>query len=717
MEGSPSPAQQTNLASQVKGVDIRARWDGVPEHPAAVSIRFTIDAQRCTSMQLLKADDPVVVSHTIRCVVSNANNIIEKPLFGHTTKDIDGDTLTASTAEDYLPSIEQGPFENDAQQLKPLRCLSSSAVNHLASQATPNRHPAANDILTSKGAFSERRVSLSAPDSEYRPSPIKLSSTLDNWPARSPKPFKIRARRGQLGCVHTREDAAALDTPTHKPQKPATLPRSWRPVKITAISGCIVRRPIHEPSRYYGARPLVRVRSVPSLIDSPESCGSVVTVVGPFKTNSLATTHQDTLMTPPRVFPRRDLLSPMAAPFSPAESPRIWLYRKSMMQYVYPLDVAAAPLPTTMVSDETLYVCFPALMCPDTYEIKVDVDVLLLDPDILGWRSFIIPGLVEQSDGIRGLIHFSLVSQEKNHREVPAAVFDPTGCVVIQDAHQGQLKGDFSLSEPFCLRLRFEGDVNCVKEWNGNVNVYSTAYRKQGLGFYIRNQVNLTIEPIKKDPSARRTMFSVLIRNGPQDGGVYRLGAGECVVELSSHVYTNSDFERVVMIWIERDTGDMGKQLKLIFACHYPNTQGASVVLPVILPKIGKVLSEKIWILKPSPPLALCPITRSFLSTWECTELSAGGREVLCYHRKEMPSTYPHAMSDDVVVRLHTLEPVSFVGLELPDEFGRVEQCSGMGTSASPISPIRLASPAIDASTVTSIVWRVRVWFRTFVER
>ncbi|KAL8816237.1 MAG: hypothetical protein Q9223_004721, partial [Gallowayella weberi] len=676
------------LASQFKGVQIRARWDGVQEHPAAVSIRFTIDAQPCTHLQLLKADDPLVVSYTIRCVVSNANKTIEKPLFGHTTKDIDWNTLTASRAEDCLPNIEQGRIENDAQRPKPLRCLSSSAVNRSASQGTPTRYPAANDILTSNGGLPERRVCSSAPESEYRPSQMKLSSTLEIWSARSPRRFKIRARRGQQGREHTEDDAAALDTPTHKPRKPATLPRSSRPLKITAISGCIVRRPIDEPSRYYGTRPLVRARNVESQIDNPEPCGRVVTVVGPIKTNTLGTTYQDTLMTPPRILTRRELLSPIAAPFSPAESPRIWLYGTSMMQCMYSvlpysldlyqLEVAADTLPTTIVSNETLYACFPALMCPDTYEVKVDVNVLLSEPDILGWRSFIIPGLLEQSGGSRGLIQFSLVSQEKDHGEVPAAQFDPTGCVVIQDAHQGQLKGDFALNEPFCLRLRFEGEVNHVKEWNSNVNVYSAAYRKQGLGVYTRNQVSLTIEPIKKDPSARRTMFSVIIRNGPPDGGVYRLGAGECVVELSSHVHTVREFEREVTIWIERDTEDMEKQLKLIFSCHYPSIQGASIVLPVILPKIGKILSEKVWILKPLPPLALCPITRSFLSTWECTELSAGGREVLCYHRKEMPSTYPHAMSDDVVVRLHNLEPVSFVGLEVPDDLGGVEQCSGM---------------------------------------
>ncbi|KAL8700692.1 MAG: hypothetical protein Q9224_000850 [Gallowayella concinna] len=614
---------------------------------------------------------------------------MEKPPFGHTTKTLDGDTLTASKAGDYLHTIELESSEDDVQRPKPLQCLSSSVNLPASRRARTRQQLVVNDLVTSKGGLPKRRVCSSAPQSENRHPQMGLSPTLEDWSNRSPRRFKIRARMVQPGRVHTHEDVAAPDTPTRKPRKAATLPRSSKPFKVPTISGCIVRQPVDEPSRYYGARPLVRTTNVQPLMDSPESCGSVVTVVGPIQTNTLATTYQDTLMTPSRVFSRRDLLSPKAAPLSPAESPRVWLYGTSMMQYmcsmlaynvdIYQLEVAAAPHPRTIISNKTLYVYFPAQMCPDTYEIKVDANVLLSTPDILGWRSLIIPGLLrEQSGGVRGLIHFLLVSREGDHTEVPAAQFDPTGSVVIQSAHKRQLTGDFSMSEPFCLRLRFEGEVKHVKEWNSDVNVYSTVYSKQGPGVYIRNQVNLTTEPVKKEPSARRTMFSMLIRNGPPDGGVYRLRAGECVVELSSHVYTVSDFERAVKIWIERDTGDMGKQLKIIFTCHYPSIEGVSIVLPVILPRIGKVLSEKIWVLKPLPPLVVCPITRGFLSTWECIELSAGGREILCYYRKEMPSTYPHAMSDDVVVRLHDLEPVSFVGLEVPDDFGRVEQCSGM---------------------------------------
>lgn len=672
-------------------------------------------------MQLLKTKDPLIVSHTIRAVVSNSMKTVEKSPRSQSAErnDLDGDTLTASKAEDYM-FAQKGRCEANVDEAMPLQCLSSSALNRRGMQGVQKGDSHGDELLTVSSDLPDRRTSSSAPGTPrtptgnentssralvgvpYHSQPLLGSShSADDWPIRSPRSFKIRSQRARLG---TNEDAAALAmTPTHKPRKPVTLPS--RLLQTPATSGRLVRRPIDGRSRYYGTLPLVRTANVQSSTDGPESSPvSVVTVLGRAKTSPSVATQNDCRTLSP-TFSRQRLSSLKAALLSPAESPRIWLHGTSFLRYIQPMvpskailqtdqtgandspsqntevdvrhNIAAAIHPTTVIYNEMLHVCFPSRMCSETYEIKVEVEVLLSNPDATGWRILTIPGLLTEGHReVRGRIQFSLVSHIEGCVKVPTVRFDPNGCVVPRRVQEKQLEGDFSINEPFALRLRLEGEVIDIKEWNSNVTVYSSVHCRKGRGLYMRSHVSLTVEPVMEEHLARRTVFSLHIRNGPPDGGIYRLEAGECFVELPAYEYTVTDFDRSVEIWIERDTRDMGKQLKFTFTCHHPNIQEASIVLPVIFPKLGKVLSETSWLLKPLPPLILEPIIREFLSTWKCSERSVGRRKVLCFDRLKMPSRYPNALSDDPCVRLRSLEPVSFYGLE--DGFGQVEACSNI---------------------------------------
>lgn len=471
----------------------------------------------------------------------------------------------------------------------------------------------------------------------------------------------------------------------------------------------------NEASRYYGTLPLSR----PVLTQSLTSETTVVALVNANGLPSNRCIDNPNIATAPScITPYRELLQAVFS--SLVESPRVWVNGVDYVDDTSPtvpaitvsdgdtsqlpsptskdrqgyhdtspetklskpsslLDLAAARHPTTVVVSNELYVYFPSGMGPDTYSIEADLDVFLSKPDYLGWQKFNIPGLpIEPDADGRGIFQFQLMSLLDHCASIPPVQFDSRKFSIIQDMQEGHIEGDFSISESFSLRLRLQSDVRHIREWNSNVAIYSSLSHNNGQGTCMKNYANLTIETAGEDTFARRATFSVLVRNGPPSGGIYRLKSGQCSIKLSPYEYTVTDLDRTVEIWIERDHQDMEKPLRLEFTCLYPRIQEISILMPVLFPKSGKVLSEKIWIFKPLPPLVVHPIIRNFLSTWTFSEHFVGSREVLCFLRMEMPPRYPNALSDDVVIRLRSHSVVSFVGLEVSDEFEQVEKCSNV---------------------------------------
>ncbi|KAL8769100.1 MAG: hypothetical protein Q9209_004886 [Squamulea sp. 1 TL-2023] len=689
-------ASKPALASLVKGLEIHARWNGVQEHPATISMRITIEAQPSTYLQLFKVKDPLILSYAVRSVVTSTELYEDIPYEqAADLTELQGDTLTASEAENFMHTVvRKVRLRNESVETLPLQVLPSLALDGQASPLIPKDDhmfkSVPSDIQEVGDApvidsMTAVRVISSAPGTprtlvgnENRPplavvkaplssqslpstqyldcqarlmlQPRPLSTAGHDRPMLSPRKLKIRSKRAQLGGLTMHEDPPH-QTPTHKPRKAVTLPRPSRALKHSAARDChTASQPLsqaRETSRYYGTLPLFRpakANGLPSKSDRD--------VDDPYFG---ATTLWN--------MPYRDFLLPKTALPSPFETPRVWINGT---------EHGNCTSPSTVVLRDVLYVYFPSEMCPDSYEIEIDLIVLLSEPDFLGWQTFKVPGLLtEPLSDVRGIAQFQAMPHSKDHHSITPVQFDYRGFSVIQEVQQGHFKGEFPISEPFSLRLRLAIEVKHIKEWTSNVLIYSTVFCDDGRGMCMKYCVNLTVATTKDDTFARRARFSVLIRNGPPAGGVYRLQSGEEIIELSSYEYTVTDFERTVEIWIERDSQDMDKPLKLGFTCLYPGIEEASILLPVIFPKSGKVLSEKIWLFKPLPPLMLHPVIRNFLS-----EQLFGKQEVYCFDRKEMPPRYPTALSDDVVVRLRNLKPIFFVGLEVPGNPEWVKKCS-----------------------------------------
>ena len=492
-------------------------------------------------------------------------------------------------------------------------------------------------------------------------------------------------------------------------------------LRVASVYGATC--PGQDASRYYGTLPLSRSALTQSLTAmGSDSFSSVTTIVDLTDTNTLplapdpSVHDQNITASPPFVKPYKEILE--AAFSCPVESLRIWMKGLDYLidnspkvpaidvsdndtsQLLSPsskdiqssldaeaeksepplnIELAAASHPMTVIAADILHVYFPSKMSSDTYVVELNVDLLLSKPDNLGWQTFRIPGLPFEADsGVRGNLELQLVSNADDSAPIPPVQFDTRRFCSIRLVGEEYIESTFLVSEPFSLPLRLQAEINHVREWNSNVAISSSLAYKFGHGTCMKNHASLSIEPTGKDTFARRASFSVLVRNGPPSGGIYKLDSGQCSVKLCPYENTVTDFDRTVEIWIERDQQDMEKPLRLEFTCLYYSIHETSILLPVVFPKVGKVLSEKIWIEKPSLPLVLNPVIRKFLSTWTVNEQMVGGREVLCFLRMEMPSRYPNALSDDAIIRLRSHHPVSFLGLEVPDEFEQVEKCLGI---------------------------------------
>ncbi|KAL8658995.1 MAG: hypothetical protein Q9226_000675 [Calogaya cf. arnoldii] len=630
-------------------------------------------------------------------------------------EELQGDTLTTAEAEQYVHAISHEGCTKENCVTSFLRGSSSPAVNQQARQAIPKdaNHPVHGacfdedssetmPLRVRSSSASNRQARQALPQDENRENdgaPQVLTgdeSTASNAPnsfRTSPRRFKIRSGRPKLKGFAIYEDQPDLQTPTDKARKSVTLPRPSKLLESNAESKSEasmvgVARSGSEASRYYGTLPLTRQ----ALTRSSNSLASVTTVVNLADDSGPSTPSEPCVDDPNAaaaaqscIVPQRELLE--VAFSSAVESPRIWVNGTDEVEDANDklseprsmLDLAAAKYPTTAAASDGLYVYFPSQMCPGTYSVEIDLEVLLSSPDYLGWQIFKIQGLPVQLDSdVRGSFQFQLKPRSDHDAPLPPVQFETSQFPIVQDVQGGHIEGDFSVSEPFSLRLRLQSEVRHIQKWNSNVSIDSSLSLTEGRGICMRNCANLTIEPAGEDTFARRVTFSVLVRNGPPSGGIYRLQSGQNSVRLSAYEHTVTDLDRTVEIWIERDHQDMESPLRLEFTCLYPSVQDISILMPVLFPKFGNVLSEKIWIFKPLPPLIVHPVIRKFLSTWTFSEHTIGSREVLCFQRMEMPPRYPNALSDDAVIRLRSHNTVSFVGLEVPDNFGQVEKCSNI---------------------------------------
>lgn len=302
--------------------------------------------------------------------------------------------------------------------------------------------------------------------------------------------------------------------------------------------------------------------------------------------------------------------------------------------------------------------------------------ILLSQPDGLGWQSFSLPDLcIHPCPETSCLLEFSLSSPSGD--SACSTQFEPTGLLVPRKEEGGRLQGTFPVGyEGVLLRMRSKLAVQRLERWNSTVLVYSTVSCEPETGLAVKYSISLSVDP-KEECFTERVMLAVLIKNGPRNNGTYSLKPGECVIHLASPAKVSSDTLGIgpahtgdkrassdcsdtVEVLIERDSCDLNKRLVLEFTRHYPGREKTSIDLPRITPKVGKVLSEKIWMPKPSPPLRFHAVPRPFLSTWQVNRRTIANREILCFDRIEVPTLFPTAFTDDAVVQIRTFEATRF---------------------------------------------------------
>lgn len=473
----------------------------------------------------------------------------------------------------------------------------------------------------------------------------------------------------------------------------------------------------YDPSKYYGCRPLSVPLTTRPLIRSRQPSGSlqVTAVSSDLKSSpSINYHHIREVDTPSSMLSASQKPTPLPACLaSPDESPKSWLGRRFCGAEWFSLGKGAyeqsacqpssnaseskvtddmkpglgsvasershsidslihtsetAP-PSTVLSNGRIYVCFPKEMSTGIYEVQLDTDVFLSQPNTLHWQSFNIPSLLtEECSDVNGIIDFSIAPHTDNDAGAAPAQFNAIDRVVFQDVQERWLKGSFPVHQGFLLRVRLRVESHRIERWSGSVTTYSTMCDEQGLGMNIKHSSSLIIERPWEDIFAKRLIFALLIRNGPRNVGLYRLKSGQCLIQLPGCEYVSSEPYDTVEILIERDYQDMDKRLGVRFTCSYPDIKEASIALPVISPKLGEVFSERIWVLVPSPPLKIHAVSKQSLSTWDISKRTIGKRELLCFNRMEIATLYPDGIVNDAVVQLHRLHPAIFNGFPDPSE-------------------------------------------------
>ena len=329
------------------------------------------------------------------------------------------------------------------------------------------------------------------------------------------------------------------------------------------------------------------------------------------------------------------------------------------------LPIAIAPdefselPPATVILDERIFVCFPKAMATGIYEAQLEMELFLTKPDALGWQSFSLPSLLAEGWGdVEGLIEFSILS---HFASGAPAQFDLANCITIQDMQERSLKGSFSIREPLLLRTRLQVEVHHLENWSGAVEIHSSMRDGQDFAMNFKHTARIFIEHLQENVFAKRFIFAMFIKNGPPNAELYRLESGQCLLQLPE--YVSSESNEMVEIQIQRSFCDFDKPLELEFTCRYPAFKEASIPLPVVSSKLGKVFPGKIWVLKPSPPLQLHAVSRQFLSVWDISKQTTSDQELVCFNQVKLPILYPKGLADDAVVRVRRLTRVVFNGV------------------------------------------------------
>ncbi|KAL9595720.1 MAG: hypothetical protein Q9179_004878 [Wetmoreana sp. 5 TL-2023] len=421
--------------------------------------------------------------------------------------------------------------------------------------------------------------------------------------------------RSPLGALSGNEAKAVLQTPTRKPQKSATLPRHTKDHNHHTTSRCVT--PTAPGRQSQATRSLGRASGckLTAFLASGEN-PSKYYGHRPLSVTSIAHSSVES--------PKAHENAPIIADTSEPQPPSSNGHAQGQQEHKYcSSDQKPSQEPTCSWSPSE-------------------------SPRIWLRGSALSPGYFSPDR----VIHGSLSKQQAGHKSNDENDSDPAACTV----DNGPMN-----------------DLHYIERWDSTVAIYSIATFRRSGWLQIEHNATFTVTNLP-EIRAKRVVLKMLVRNGPRDGGVYRLKARESLIQLPDYECTATKDSRVVEVSVERDSKDLGNRLTVVFTCRCPPQKEVCLPLPVIAPKFGKLLSEKIWLPKPPPPLLVHAIGRGFLSSWKLSERLFGKKEVLCFERIETSPLYPEALKDDAMVRLRKLRPVSWAGLEILQDFTQEEK-------------------------------------------
>lgn len=369
---------------------------------------------------------------------------------------------------------------------------------------------------------------------------------------------------------------------------------------------------------------------------------------------------------------------------SPNTSPRVWLRRDiSSGQYFpgresTPLKPRIYPLMRTTA--EKLEVHFEQGTVAGIYRVEIEASVCVSRPDPDGWRDFSIPGFLSpQETSISGLMSFQLVSSPREVYEQSLimsdepnltascpmqAQFDTSHLFDVEIQESAKMFGKFNLQSPLTLRLRLKEPVHEIAEWGGSIVLCTSVAWSGEQGIQVKHHASLTIENANQDIFAERIRYSLLIKNGSFKTQDRDLETGQFSISVEDTGHQEEQRKDHTELSITRDAQDLSRPLQIYFTANYPGKSVITIPLPSVLPKIGEMLSERILLAEPPPPLVIEYQTMGLFTTWKCLEVFKGQGRTTQFDRVKIPRLLPQGLKDDVILEIKELNHVQFQAME-----------------------------------------------------
>ena len=368
------------------------------------------------------------------------------------------------------------------------------------------------------------------------------------------------------------------------------------------------------------------------------------------------------------------------SPLSTDISPKIEL-RGERGSSTYPAahHVSSESNPIPINKDGKLELYFADDVAPGIYLIEIEASISLSVPDLSGWRSFLIPGLLPLQDIDKPvLVNFRVQSiSPRSPTQSGKSPIEQFYCSWIAEAQFSsdhlydvgistptQISGKCQLNSFLIIQLRLKIPVYNLDYWDSSNSLRTFPRWSEGLGLQMEHHVSLNLIGPAQAIYAQRVRYSFLSKNGFRNAAEFTMNLGECLIELGNIDWQDTLTEHHGEVTVIRHLEDLGKPLEISFTLSYPKKDQLTIRLPTLSPKTGNAMSERVMLIKPLSPLIFeYPESDSF-STWRRMDQSDEQPQEDCFNRQHLPRLFPEGLKDDLVIRVTELPPVCFRALQ-----------------------------------------------------